>query len=90
MEDTAQREIDLRKKVGESLGVSPKELNPDDQSILKGIKDKLGDAVHVTETTFGETIGTEVKYPRGNKAIEWIKEKFRREKKQAQPLDKAA
>ena len=90
VQDAEQPTTDLRSGVAQSLGVSPKAVNPEDRSPLENIKKKIGDAVHLTETTFGETIGTEVNYPRSNKAIEWMEEKIRRQKKQTQSLEKAA
>ena len=51
---------------------TPQEVNPDDNSVLKRIKDKYGDAVHLADTTFGETIGSEVNYIRETTGKNWL------------------
>lgn len=51
---------------------TPQEVNPEDNSALTKIKAKVGDAVHLADTTFGETIGTEVNYVRATGGKNWL------------------
>lgn len=50
MEDTAQREIDLHKKVGESLDVSPEEVDPRHLSSLEKLKETGAEILDVAQS----------------------------------------
>lgn len=50
MEDTAQRESDLHKKVGESLGVNPETLDPTHRSTLKKLEEAGAEILDVAQS----------------------------------------
>lgn len=65
MEDTAQREIDLRKNVAGSLGISPEAVNPNDQSPLEKLKEAGAEILDVTQS-----VGTHVSDKIGGEATQ--------------------
>lgn len=88
MEATVQREVDLHQKTSENLRkagyhVTPQTLNPNDQSPLEVIRERLGEAVHVVgsqaeETLLGKGPQTHIGTTRGKRWAYSVLDRFKR------------
>lgn len=91
MEATAQREVGLYKKSSDYLkqagyNVTPQGLNPNDQSVLEGIRENLGEGVRVVgsqaeEFLTGQGPDTHIRVSPGKRFGHWVLDRIRRKHK---------
>ena len=93
MEDAAQKEVDLQKNVGESLGISPQEVNPNDQSPLQKVKESVADAtgeiVHIIGSPVDEMARGKESHTEFKESRSWHR-RWRDRIKGMMPLKKTA
>lgn len=91
MEATAQREVDLYNNASASLrqggyNATPESVNPNPQNPLEGIKEALGEEVHIIGGEIeaklkGKTPDTYIEVSPAKRFSQWVMDRIRRKQK---------